>query len=329
MNRGGEPKRVLVFGAGVIGAYLAHVLVEAGNQVTVLAREERARMLKENDLRIYHHLQRKETVDRVEAVTSTEGRTFDAAFVVMPYHKLKEALPQICAIRTDILVLVGNDLSPAEMQAYISEHSGIKTILFGFQVSGGKKEPTGYVCERFGASYMDVGRLRGETGQGLKAEVGSLFSGTKYKLNWQGDMENYLICHPAAILPIGYLSYVCNGDMRSSTREQRRLMVEASHEAYEFLKAKGVAICPAGDERFYERGPRGGLMRFLYFVMAKTSIGDLVACEHCRNAVSEMEQIDLFYEELMGGYPADRLQSWNRLRGQMPPWEALHQRYGN
>ena len=50
--------KVLVFGAGVIGAYLAHVLVKAGNDVTILAREERAKSLDRNGLVIYHHLHR-------------------------------------------------------------------------------------------------------------------------------------------------------------------------------------------------------------------------------------------------------------------------------
>lgn len=58
-------------------------------------------------------------------------------------------------------------------------------------------------------------------------------------------------------------------------------------------------------------------------------IGDLVACEHCRNAVSEMEQIDSFYEKLMEGYPKDKLKVWNRLRSMMPTWDELHERYGN
>ena len=58
-------------------------------------------------------------------------------------------------------------------------------------------------------------------------------------------------------------------------------------------------------------------------------IGDLVACEHCRNAVSEMEQIDIFYEKLMEGYPKDKLKVWNRLRSMMPTWDELHERYGN
>lgn len=330
MSRNTTAKKVLVFGVGVIGAYLTHALAEAGNEVTVLVREDRARMLNENGLRIWHHLQKKETVDKVEAVSSIESRRFDAAFVVMPWPKMRAALPQICAIRTELLVLVGNNLSAQEFHDYIREHSEAKTLLFGFQVSGGKKEESRYVCERLGAVTMDIGQLHGETGREIRRAVEALFSGAKYRLSWQPDMESFLICHPAAILPIGYLAYVCNGDMTSSTHTQRRLMVEASHEAYECLKAKGIRICPAGDDRFYDKGYRGTLMKFLYFVMAKNrGIGDLIACEHCRNAVTEMEQIDMFYEALMKDYPKDKLQNWNELRGQMPAWEALHQKYGN
>jgi 2-dehydropantoate 2-reductase len=323
-------RKVLVFGAGVIGAYLAHVLIEAGNEVTVLAREERARMLNSNGLVIYHHLQRKTTGDRVEAVTDVQGHSFDAAFVAMPYHKLKAALPLICTIHTKLLVLVGNDLTPAEIRKEIRKNAvDIKKILFGFQVSGGKKEEESYVCERLGAGWMDIGQLHGETDRRLKKWVENLFSGTKYKINWQTDMENYLICHPAAILPIGYLSYICGGDLRKSTRRQRKDMFDASHEAYEFLRAEGITIYPKGEDLFYEKGLQGKLMKFLYFVMAKSSVGDLVACEHCRNAVSEMEQIDLFYEGMMDGCPPERLAAWNRLKNQMPAWTELHRIYGN
>ena len=325
-----KKRKVLVFGAGVIGAYLAHVLTEAGNDVTILAREARVKSLNKNGLVIYHHLQRKITTDRVNAVTSVEGCSFDAAFVPMPYHKIRQALPQICELDAKLLVLVGNDLAPAEMEAYIREHApAIKKTLFGFQVSGGKKETDRFVCERFGGSCMDIGQLHGETDPRLRKFVGRLFAGTSYKLNWQADMEAYLICHPAAVLPIAYLSYICEGDLRSSTREQRKMMIDASHEAYECLKAKGIPIYPDGDDRFFETGLRGTAMQMLYLVMAKSKIGDLVACEHCRNAVSEMEQIDLFYEDLMKGYPKEKLKVWNGLRSQMPSWEELHKKYGN
>ena len=324
-----EKRKVLLFGAGVIGAYLAHVLIQAGNEVTILAREERAKSLSQNGLVIKHHLQRKTTKDPVEAVTDVTGRSFDAAFVVMPFHKIRQALPQIRQLNTKLLVLVGNDLAPAEIEEDLRKVPGIKKILFGFQVSGGKKEKDHYVCERFGGSYMDIGRLHGKTDPELKAWTEKLFEGTSYKLNWQDDMEAYLICHPAAILPIGYLSYICDGDLRSSTKEQRRMMVDASHEAFEALKTKGITIYPEGDDKFYENGARGKLMQVLYLIMSKSRIGDLIACEHCRNAVSEMEQIDAFYEDLLKDYPVEKLEVWNSLRGMMPSWDELHRKYGN
>ena len=324
-----KKRKVLVFGAGVIGAYLAHVLIQAGNEVTILAREERARSLAENGLVIEHHLQHKTTRDRVEAVTDVSGRSFDAAFAVMPWHKMRLAVPQLRSLHTKLLVLVGNDLTPSELEKELKTAPGIKKILFGFQVSGGKKEEDRFVCERLGGSNMDIGQLHGAADPRLRKWTEKLFEGTPYKLNWQDDMEAYLLCHPAAILPIAYLAYICGGDLRRSTKEQRRMMSEASHEAYEALKAKGIPIYPRGDDQFYENGMRGKVMQLLYLVMAKSKIGDLVACEHCRNAVSEMEQIDLFYEALLKDCPQEKLKTWNRLRAQMPSWGALHRLYGN
>lgn len=322
-------RKALVFGAGVIGSYLAHVLCEAGNQVTILARKERAESLKRNGLIIHHHLQGKVTKDMVEAVTSVEGRTFDAAFVVMPYHKLEMALPEIVKLQAKLLVLVGNDVTPAEIERHIKENApGVKKILFGFQATAGKKEENRYICERLGGG-MDIGQLHGETDPRLKKWVQRMFNGTDYKLNWQGDMESYLICHLAAILPIGYLSYICDGNLCKSTGEQRKMMLEASHEAYEFLKEKNITIYPINDDKFFGKGIRGRAMGFLYFVMAKTKMGDMVACEHCRNAVSEMERLDLFYGKLMDGYPVEKLRVWQKLRSQMPSWEELHRKYGN
>lgn len=46
--------RILVYGAGVLGSYLAHVLVRGGNEVTVLARGKRAEQLNNDGLVIHH-----------------------------------------------------------------------------------------------------------------------------------------------------------------------------------------------------------------------------------------------------------------------------------
>ena len=64
--------KVLVYGSGVIGCYLAHVLCTAGNDVTLLARGQWKEQLQQNGLRIRHHLQRKTTLDHPKIIGGVE-----------------------------------------------------------------------------------------------------------------------------------------------------------------------------------------------------------------------------------------------------------------
>ena len=67
--------KVLVYGSGAIGSYLAHAFCTAGNDVTMLARGKWKEQLEKNGLRIRHHLQHKETLDHpavIEAITDDQ-----------------------------------------------------------------------------------------------------------------------------------------------------------------------------------------------------------------------------------------------------------------
>ena len=325
--------KVLVYGSGVIGSYLAHVLCSAGNDVTVLARGRWREQLETHGLRIRHHLQRSQTLDHPKVIGDiSEGGSYDAVFAVMPYNKIGAILEPLAAVRAPLVVLVGNNMNPAAMEKFILGGTVCeKQVLFGFQVTAGKRdmEKGLLVCERLGAGNMDLGGLHRLPDETIRSKLNEAFAGTGYRLNWQPDMEAYLICHLAAILPIGYLAYACDGDMRSSTGTQRRLMRLASREAYAMLKARGIPILPAGDDRYYASGLRGRLMQFLYFVMAKNkTIGDLVACEHCRNAYEEMEMLDAAFMEIVARMPGAPMPHWHELRAQMPGWDEVRRRYG-
>jgi 2-polyprenyl-6-methoxyphenol hydroxylase-like FAD-dependent oxidoreductase len=67
--------KVLVYGSGVIGCYLAHVLCTAGNDVALLARGQWKEQLQQNGLRIRHHLQRKTTLDHPKIIGGIEEGT--------------------------------------------------------------------------------------------------------------------------------------------------------------------------------------------------------------------------------------------------------------
>ncbi len=324
--------KVLVYGSGVIGCYLAHVLCAGRNDVTLLARGPWKEQLQQNGLRIRHHLQRKTTLDRPRVIGGIEeDDAYDAVFAVMPYNKMRAILEPLAAVRSPIVVLVGNNMSPATMQREILERSVCgKQVLFGFQPTAGKRdhEKGMLICERAGVGAMDIGCLHGEADDSTRSKLTDLFGKTGYRLNWQPDMEAYLICHLAAVLPICYVAYACDGDLTTSTGEQRKLMRMASREAYAMLKAQGIPILPEGDDQYYAPGIKGAVMRLLYFGMAKwKTAGDLIACEHCRNAFDEMEMLDEEFEKVLARRPELPMPNWRALKAQMPDWDAIRKQY--
>ena len=323
--------KVLVYGSGVIGCYLAHVLCTAGNDVTLLARGQWKEQLQRNGLRIRHHLQRKTTLDHPRVIGGMEEDvTFDAVFAVMPYNRMPAVLKPLAAIHAPIIVLVGNNMRPADMQQAILDHSVCeKQVLFGFQATAGKRdhEKGMLICERAGGG-MDIGCLHGEADASTKSKLTALFGKTDYRLHWQPDMEAYLLCHLAAVLPICYLAYACNGDLTASTGKQRKLMRMASREAYAMLKAQDIPILPEGDDQYYAPGIKGAVMQFLYFGMAKwKTAGDLIACEHCRNAFDEMEMLDRDFEKVLARKPEFSMPSWRALKAQMPGLDTIRKQY--
>ena len=324
--------KVLVYGSGVIGCYLAHILCAAGNDVTLLARGQWKEQLQQNGLRIRHHLQWKTTLDHPRVIGSIEEeKAYDAVFAVMPYNKMQAILEPLAAVRSPIVVLVGNNMSPALMRREILDRSVCeKKVLFGFQATAGKRDHAKgmLICERAGVGGMDIGCLHGEADASTKSKLTALFGKTSYRLHWQSDMEAYLICHLAAVLPICYVAYACNGDLTTSTGEQRKLMRMASREAYTMLKAQDILILPEGDDQYYAPGIKGAVMRLLYFGMAKwKTAGDLIACEHCRNAFDEMEMLDRDFEKVLAHKPEFPMPSWRALKAQMPGWDTIRKQY--
>lgn len=321
--------KVLVYGAGVIGCYLTHVLCRAGNDVTLLARGTWKSVLEKKGLTIRHHLQRKSTTDHPRIIGQIDfAQHYDVVFSVMSYHQVGTILGDLAAINADTVVLVGNNLSALEMERTIkgcSKHK--KNVLFAFQVTAGKREPEYVVCERMGAGAMDIGFLHAAVPEQLKRTVEQLVHGTGYRLRWHNDMESFFKCHAAAILPLGYLAYGSDCDYRKTTKAQRRLCMDASVEGYDLLLRLGYSIVPEGDDGYYRPGVKRRVMQFVMYIMSKTVVGELMAAAHCRHAVSEMETIDNAWMELRVKEPNFPIPNWDALMAAMPDWAELHRLY--
>ena len=93
------------------------------------------------------------------------------------------------------------------------------------------------------------------------------------------------------------------------------------------LASQGIPVLPAEDEKYYEPGAKGTLMQFVYFLMSKTEMGDLIACAHCRNAWEEMEMLDRAFEKIIAKVPAFPMHNWNELKKAMPSWKTIREQY--
>lgn len=320
--------KILVYGAGVIGSYLTHVLCSAGHDVSLVARGEWRKNLEENGLVIRHSLQRKTTVDYPKIVGAVEGEAYDVAFAVMQHQQMLGILDSLARANTPLVVLVGNNMSAPEMERYIREHTSVpKTVLFGFQGTAGRRENGKVICARVGGGSMSIGGLHDEASEESKTQITALFKGTKYTLEWMPNMDAWYQCHVACILPICYLCYITGCNLRRSRGRQRKQLLNAIVEAYGLLTELGYPLLPPGEEDYCKPGIKQRLMAAMMFVMAKTVIGDLAASDHCRHAVTEMEGLDKAWIELRAERPGFSMPNWDTLRGAMPDWETLHQIY--
>lgn len=306
--------RVLVYGAGVIGSALIHVLCQAGNEVTIAARARTKVQLETRGLKLYHLLKKKHTVDmpRIVEIPSTE-EAFDVVFSVMQNQQQLALLDTLAAVNAPYVILVGNNLTAAEAEARILEDNQTqKTVLFGFQPSAGHREPEETTVIYTGNGKMDIGGLHRRVSQQEQSMLEKLVDGTGYRFHWMDDMEAYYLTHAAMILPIVYVSYACGCNLRKASRAQRRAILDATAEACDALKVKGIFIQPDGDDAYFRKSVKRLLMATVYFVMAKTKFGELAATDHCKNAPEEMQFLDEKFNAFLGD-----------ARSQMPVWEQL------
>ncbi len=78
--------RILIYGAGIQGSYLAHSLMKGDNQVTLLARGKRKEELLSDGVVLYHRLQRKLTKDNIRVIEKLRPEDkYDLIFVTMKY----------------------------------------------------------------------------------------------------------------------------------------------------------------------------------------------------------------------------------------------------
>jgi 2-dehydropantoate 2-reductase len=238
--------KILIYGAGVLGSYLAHALIRGGNNVTMLARGRRLDELRNNGNVLRHYFQLRTTADQVNVIRELQPEdVYDLIFVVMKYPDFQAVLPALAANHSRHVVIVGNNASPHEMRDYLQANSPVqKKIAFAFIAGGGWKE-TGRVVSLHGPKgQMTIGGLGEELD--WRAVIDQAFTDVKFKLSYYNDMEEWLKSHFMLILPLNSIAAAYNGDLRKAAKDSRLLnqVMDAIDEGHQVLEKLGYTVTP-------------------------------------------------------------------------------------
>ncbi|MBA2681740.1 MAG: ketopantoate reductase family protein [Ktedonobacteraceae bacterium] len=268
--------KILIYGAGVLGSYLAHALVRGGNDVTMLARGRRVEELTSDGIVIRHYLQRKTTVDKVQVIrTLRSDDVYDLLFVVMQYSDLQAILPALADNQSRHLVLVGNNADASVIQQYLKENSPVeKQVAFGFQYSGGRRENGRIICVR-GGGRMDIGGLDGDLS--WRPLLEKAFEKVNYKLVFSETIDAWLKSHIVPVLVLCYATYAGDGDLRKAVGDKKLLnqIMGALDEGYQVLETLGYPITPTSQAHFVRTRRRMvSLLLKIYVVTPFTRLVD-------------------------------------------------------
>ncbi len=293
--------RILIYGAGVLGCNLARNLFSAGKDVTLLARGAWAKEITENGLRIKNMFSPRASVCRIPVITTLEpDDVYDVIFAAVRYTQIGDVADVLRANGTKNIVFVGNDVRAREVAASLPE----KNVMFAFSLSAGHRESDRVVSVDL--KKITIGQLSGAPSN--EKLIGQIFDGTKFRVVYQPDMEDYLLCHAAFVMPAAFACYKTDGDLKKlkgNTGYLNRL-IDANIEGYRAIKNAGHRILPEADAEFEGAAYRKTCLRF-FKLMCATPLGKICASDHAMNAVEEMSALnrDLkrFFDESGAEYP--------------------------
>jgi len=307
--------KVLVYGVGAVGALTVHLLCKAGNDVTVVARST-YEQLKEKGLVIEHRIQKKTTVDHPNVVKEADpSEYYDIVFSIMQSQQQISLLDTLSKLNTKLIVLIGNNIESEKCESYLQKHKvSERSILFGFQSSCGHREEGKAVCANFSKVSLYIGGLHSAPKPEDLNLVKKAFNPKDLKFHELDDMHAFYMYHVAGIMPLVYLNYKYDCNFKKATSNDIKMVLKASKEFIDYMKANDIKPMPPNEDTYYESGFKYHMLHGIYRILSKTSLGELTVSDHCKNAVSEMKYIDEKIEDYRKNTSSNDMPTWDTMR---------------
>ena len=216
------------------------------------------------------------------------------------YTQLDSVMEDLRANGTKNIVLVGNNARPVYYASLFPE----KNIMFAFALSAGHREPARVVS--LDLKKIIIGQLKNTPSN--ETLIGQIFADTEYRVVYESNMEDYLLCHAAFVLPAAFACYYKDGNLRKLKGKTVYLnrILDANIEGYRAIERAGHKILPASDTDYESAAYRKNCLRF-FRIMCATGLGKICASDHAMNAVEEMSALNrdmkTFFDEAGAEYP--------------------------
>lgn len=258
--------RILIYGAGIQGSYLAHSLMKGDNQVTLLARGKRKEELLSDGVVLYHRLQRKLTKDNIRVIEKLQPEDkYDLIFVTMKYSDFPAIIEPLAKNCSQTILFIGNQLNAAGLEKELQKRSAQpKAIYFGFQMTGGIKTDKGISILRFGKGQLKVGSLTADFK--ITNMLDTAFNGTNYAWRYEEKMDDWLKSHATMIMVQNSFEYLYDFSAEAIRRSgEISTLPQALKEGTERLEASGHEILPKGQNFLFQHPALSNLFYTLYY----------------------------------------------------------------
>lgn len=238
-------KRILIFGAGVIGSVFGGLLSARGHDVTMLARNKRFDELNTNGLWLQKNGQAKAQKFPVKVIPSLDiDDGYDFVFVTLRKEQVRDSLPQLKNIRSSNFVFMVNN--PSGYDEWI-DALGTDRLIPAFPGAGGKIEK-GIVCYEIVSGIIQpttLGELNGHVSERI-LELKAMLKAAGFQVSVSRNMDAWQKTHVALVGPLGDVIYMDGGNNYSVARNAAAIhqMNRALKENFSFLKKSGIGIVP-------------------------------------------------------------------------------------
>nr|WP_312292727.1 2-dehydropantoate 2-reductase N-terminal domain-containing protein [Clostridium chromiireducens] len=285
-----KQNRILIFGAGVIGSIYAMKFIEAGIDVTMFARSNRFKTLKENGLK-YNDKGVVKSI-KVNVIDTLENDdVYDFIFVTVRYDQAESALLALKDNQSkNIVTMTNNSIGFSSWLDIVGDR-----LLPGFPGAGGQIKD-GILYARIPPKVLFAtmfGEISGLETERVKKLI-KLFKTAKLPYTINKDMKSFLITHSIGDIALLGSLYSENKIIDEETARIRKTAHKITITFKAYLRAiqkAGVAINPSSF-KIMLKCPNFILDFFFKIWLRTKMVKDMMLPDYANGANNETVQLN-------------------------------------